>query len=209
MDRSFERKSSSGVWVLIVVVVVLLLWGPSLSKQASSAPALTSPAPPLSPASSRRTSSSSADVRGRPSLSAAFVDQVLAASHSPAAGLGQTFYDLSLQYGIDDVFALAFFWHESNFGVNGEAAFTHSIGNLRCYTGAACVDQDRGGYAYYSTWETGIKAWYALIRAYVADGLLTVPAILSRYAPRSDQNDETVYRDDVMAHVVCWRSGQI
>ncbi len=71
------------------------------------------------------------------------------------------------------------------------------------------MDQDQGGYAYYLTWETGIKAWYVLITASVADGLLTVPAILSRYAPSSDHNDEAAYRDDVMAHVVRWRSGQV
>jgi hypothetical protein len=154
---------------------------------------------------------SSSDVRGRPSLSPDFINQVLTAYRSPAAGLGQTFYDLSVQYGIDDAFPLAFFGHESGFGVNGEAASTHSIGNLRCYTGAACVDQDRGGYAYYASWAQGAAAWYALIAgpAYVGDGLVTVPEIISRYAPTADHNDESAYSADVMAKVTRWRAGQV
>jgi hypothetical protein len=48
-------------------------------------------------------------VLGRPSLSASFVNRVLGAYHSPAAGTGQALYDLSLSSGIADEYALAFF----------------------------------------------------------------------------------------------------
>src|SRR5579859_3464005 len=112
---------------------------------------------------------SSADVRGRPSLFAAFMNRVLGAASSPAAGRGQVLYDLSLKYGIDDAFALAFFWHESNFGVNGEANITHSLGNLRCIPDAACVNTDgapcqpqQSCYAAFPTWAAGFEAWYRL-----------------------------------------------
>ena len=46
--------------------------------------------------------------------------------HSPAVGKGQALYDLGVKYGIDPVYALAFFWHESRFGTTGEARVTYS-----------------------------------------------------------------------------------
>src|SRR5258708_2206123 len=66
------------------------------------------------------------DVRGAPTLAASFVNQILAAVHSPAQGTGRTLYGLSLQSGIDDAFALAFFEQESRFGTTGMARLTHS-----------------------------------------------------------------------------------
>ena len=41
-------------------------------------------------------------------------------------------YADSVRFGIDDVFALAFFFHESLFGRLGVAAVTHSVGNIVC-----------------------------------------------------------------------------
>ena len=51
-----------------------------------------------------------------------------------------------------------------------------SLGNLRCYEGATCIDQDRGGYAAFATWEEGFLAWYKLIKnSYVGQrGLTTI-----------------------------------
>ena len=103
-------------------------------------------------------------VLGKPTITAAFVNRVLAAAHSPAAGTGQDFYRLSLQYGIDDVWPLAFFHHESDYGKTGEARATDSIGNSRCITTRPCIDQDRGGYAQMWNWTDGIVQWYVLIR---------------------------------------------
>ncbi|HEY7414657.1 MAG TPA: glucosaminidase domain-containing protein, partial [Ktedonobacteraceae bacterium] len=112
------------------------------------------------------TASGPYSVLGKPTINADFINRVLAAYHSPAAGKGQALYDLGVKYNIDPAFALAFFMHESGFGTAGEAQTTKSLGNLRCYPGATCVDQDRGGYASYSTWEAGFEAWYQLIRNY-------------------------------------------
>ncbi len=71
-------------------------------------------------------------VVGPPTVSADFINRVLAAYGSPAAGLGQVIYDLGVHYGIDPVYALAFFQHESSFGRTGEAQTTMSPGNERC-----------------------------------------------------------------------------
>ena len=65
-------------------------------------------------------------VMGPPTISAALITRVLEASHSPAMGKGQALYDLGVKYGIDPVYALAFFWHESRFGTTGEARVTYS-----------------------------------------------------------------------------------
>src|SRR5436309_10532110 len=63
-------------------------------------------------------------VLGAPTVSAAFINSVLAAAHSPAAGKGQALYDDGIKYGIDPVFALAFFQHESSFGTTGVARYS-------------------------------------------------------------------------------------
>src|SRR4051812_23842988 len=79
-------------------------------------------------------------VEGKPTLSAAFVDKVLSASNSKAVGTGQALYNLSMKYGIDDAYALAFFGHESVYGTTGVARATLSLGNIRCSDGYQCIE---------------------------------------------------------------------
>ncbi len=144
-----------------------------------------------------------------PTITSAFINDVLKAHNSPAAGEGQALYDLGVQYGIDPVFALAFFQHESGFGTAGEAMSTLSLGNLRCYTGATCIDQDRGGYAKYNTWEDGFKAWYSLIRNYYVNrlGLTTVDTIIPTYAPPADSNNDAAYIASLKQEIDGWHAG--
>ncbi|MBO0778666.1 MAG: glucosaminidase domain-containing protein [Ktedonobacteraceae bacterium] len=150
-------------------------------------------------------------VLGKPSLRADFMNRVLADYHSPAAGKAQALYDLGAKYGIDPAFALAFFLHESTFGTAGEARKTLSLGNLRCIPNAACVDQDRGGYASFPTWEAGFEAWYKLIRNYyVAQrGLVTVDQIIPVYAPNADNNNEQGYIASLKHSIDTWKAGQL
>ncbi len=147
------------------------------------------------------------DVRGGPSLAAAFVDQVLAAAHSPAQGTGQALYDLSQQYSIDDAYALAFFQHESAFGTTGIARLTHSLGNIRCSAGYRCID----GYRAYSSWAQGYADWYHLIRTlYIGTWHLTsVEQIIPVYAPASDGNDVAGYIAAVEDAVSHWRQHEV
>src|SRR6185312_14855283 len=79
-------------------------------------------------------------VLGKPTLSVSFINQVLASYNSPAAGKGQTLYDLGVKYGIDPAFALAFFLHESTLGTQGEARSSLSLGNIRCIPNFRCKD---------------------------------------------------------------------
>ncbi len=157
-------------------------------------------------------------VLGKPSISADFINRVLAANDSPAAGKGQALYDLGVKYGIDPAFALAFFQHESSFGKAGEANSTLSLGNLRCIPDAACVNQSgqqcqdgQSCYAAFPTWEAGFEAWYKLIRnLYVAVwGLTTVDQIIPKYAPTADNNDEVAYISALKHELDVWHAGQI
>jgi hypothetical protein len=147
-------------------------------------------------------------VIGKPTLTVAFINQVLATYHSPAAGLGQDLYNLGVQYDIDPAFALAFFMHESSFGTQGVARYSLSLGNLRCYTGVPkCVNN----YAYYPTWQAGFQAWYALIRNYYVSELhlITIEQIIPTYAPNADNNNEAEYIASLKNEISTWHSGTV
>ncbi|HEX6477951.1 MAG TPA: hypothetical protein VF043_03835 [Ktedonobacteraceae bacterium] len=150
-------------------------------------------------------------VLGKPTISAAFINKVLGAYKSPAAGQGQAMYDLGVKYGIDPVYALAFFMHESLFGTTGEARATLSLGNLRCIPTRPCIDQNRGGYAQMYSWQDGFEQWYKLIRnLYVAQwARVTVDQIIPKYAPNSDGNNEAEYIATLKYEVNTWRAGNI
>src|SRR5258706_2150809 len=147
------------------------------------------------------------DVRGTPTLTAGFVNQALAAAHSPAQATGQTLYDLSKQYGIDDAYALAFFEQESQFGTTGMARLTHSLGNIRCSAGYQC----NNGYRAYSSWAAGEADWYQLIHGLYIDTwhLTTVEQIIPVYAPESDGNDVAGYIAAVEQAVQSWQRGEV
>lgn len=146
-------------------------------------------------------------VIGSPSIGVDFINQVLAAYHSPATGKGQALYDMGVQYGIDPVFALAFFMHESSFGTKGEAVNSLSLGNLRCIPHFRCQDN----YAWFDTWEDGFKAWYELIRnLYVAQwNLITVDQIIPKYAPEADHNNEAGYIAALKHAIDTWHANVI
>lgn len=158
-------------------------------------------------------------VQGPPTISASFINRVLADYHSPAAGQGKALYDLGVRYGIDPVYALAFFWHESEFGTTGEARVTRSLGNERCIADRPCIDRNRGGYALMQSWEDGFAHWYSLIlygyvqgqitQSIVGHACVTLDQIVPVYAPSSDGNDVTGYIDAVAHAVDTWRSGQV
>jgi len=149
--------------------------------------------------------SSSSPVQGGPSLSASFIDADLAHYQSPAVGLGATLYAESQASGIDDVYALAFFLHESSFGTAGVARQTRSLGNIICAGYPSCLGRFRS----YSTWRAGAHDWYRLIRVeYIARGLTTLEQIVPVYAP-SSENDVSAYIRAVSRAAAAWRSGSL
>lgn len=148
-------------------------------------------------------------LQGPPSLSAAQVDRVLQEYGSPAQGSGQDFYNLSLQYNIDDAYALAFFVQESSAGtdprwdgIKADGTTTHDIGNIACAGYPTCYGRWRD----YSSWREGIEDWYRLIRdEYIeARGHTTIDEVLPIYAP-AFENDTAGYTNSVSALVAKWR----
>jgi hypothetical protein len=152
-------------------------------------------------------------VVGKPTITVDLINSILAYYKSPAAGKGQALYDLGVKYGIDPVYALAFFQHESTFGTSGEAVTTLALGNERCTSdsGRACVDLARGGYTQMQSWEDGFEHWYTLIKGsnlYVGGGRMTVDQIIPIYAPASE-NDVNAYIQAIKQSVDLWRSGKV
>ncbi len=143
-------------------------------------------------------------VVGPNSLSVGFMNQVLAYYHSPAAGKAQALYDEGVKYGLDSAYALAFFMHESSFGV------TLSLSNMRCVPQFPCLNEN-GGYAIFKSWEQGFEEWFKLIRnLYVAIwGRVTVDQIIPKYAPNSDGNNEAGYIATLKHTISTWRAGII
>jgi hypothetical protein len=151
-------------------------------------------------------SSSASSVIGGPSLSAAFIDRVLARYGSPAVGLGRALVADSQYFQIDDAYALAFFLHESTFGTSGVARVTRSLGNIICSGYAACFQ----GFRLYPSWQVGALDWFRLIRyEYLPRGLTTVQAIVPVYAPALAGNNPAEYIVAVVQAVATWRAGRV
>lgn len=145
-------------------------------------------------------------VQGPPTVTASFIDRVLARAGSPAQGIGTVMYQEGVKYGIDPVYILAFFHHESSFGLAGVARSTHSIGNIRCTQGYTC--DPTGGYRSYPSYAVAVDDWYTLLTyGYIAHGLNTVETIIPVYAPNADHNNEAAYIASVNADVAMWRQG--
>ncbi|HVB20588.1 MAG TPA: glucosaminidase domain-containing protein [Ktedonobacteraceae bacterium] len=146
-------------------------------------------------------------VTGKPTISATFINRVLAYYHSPARGLGATIYALGVQYGIDPAYALAFFMHESAFGTQGVAKVTLSPGNLRCAPTFRCI----GDYRAYASWTQGFQGWYQLIRNLYIEQWhkTTLQAIIPTYAPAGDGNNPATYITAVEQAVADWQAGKV
>ena len=120
-------------------------------------------------------------------------------------------YNLGVQYGIDPVYALAFFMHESTFGTTGVAQTTLSLGNMRCIATRPCIFRNIGGFAQMQSWVDGFDQWYKLIRnLYVAQwGLVTIDRIIPVYAPSSDHNDVNGYINALKYEINTWHTGNL
>jgi hypothetical protein len=157
-------------------------------------------------------------ILGKPTMSVARINQILAAYHSPLVGHGQEIYNTTTHYGIDPTLAMGFYLHESTMGTAGEARMTHSWGNLRCVSDAACVNQQgttcqlgQSCYAAFPDGIAGLTRWCQLMVSdvYVLDGLVIVDDIIGRYAPASDNNNEGGYIWSLKHSTDRWRAGAI
>ncbi len=198
------NRNTALAFLLIGALALLFVFHPAQAKPLPSLPVnLVVPHPSVFPSTA-----TTHRVLGPPTITADFMNQVLHVARSPAQGIGGVLYSTGVTYGIDPVYALAFFHHESTFGVYGMAQTTLSIGNIRCSQGYAC--DPSGGYRSYPSYAASVEDWYALLASvYIAHGLNTVEKIIPVYAPGSDHNDEAAYIASINADVVRWRSGEV
>jgi mannosyl-glycoprotein endo-beta-N-acetylglucosaminidase len=192
--RTTPRVSPRLFYSALLFLLVILLFGWWFSRSSSE----------VGP---NGTNDTRYEVTGTPSINADLIDQVLGFYGSPAHGKGQALYDLGVKYGIDPVYALAFFMHESRFGTTGVAQVTLSLGNIRVTPGYA----DYNGYRKYQSWEEGFEDWYKLIKMQYVQAwqLSTVDQIIPVYAPSADHNDVDGYIQAIKDAVTTWRSGQV
>lgn len=138
-----------------------------------------------------------------PSITGEEIDKVLKKHKSPAEGTGEFMYDKGVEYGIDPVFALAWFAQESTYGKAGKAVKTKSIGNI---VHTPSCDFNYEGFCGYDTWEKGIVAWYKLITGsgYFGQKRDTVEKIVPKYAP-AKENDVVGYIHNIRNYVKKYR----
>ncbi len=138
-----------------------------------------------------------------PSISLVEVGRVLQSVNSPMLPYAEDVYDDGVQYGIDPVFALAFWMKESREASDGSVAATdHNPG----YTEGLSTDTRCGRWACWPTWPDGIAGWFHYMRIYFVDrGVTTVESILPIYAPPTENNTNT-YISSVLNWVAQWRA---
>src|SRR6266496_2950000 len=118
-------------------------------------------------------------VVGQPSLPAATIDTILKSLGSPMSGLGKVVVQASQQTNIDDAFALAVWWTETNDGAAGVGLADRNPGSVR---GSVGYPSAFDGYTIYPSYSAAIVYWFNMLRKnYVNRGLGTVYAIARPY----------------------------
>src|SRR6266566_9786120 len=116
---------------------------------------------------------------GQPSLPAATVDAIFKQLGSPMAGAGQEVVQASHKANIDDAFALAVWWVETNDGAAGVGLADRNPGSVR---GSVGYPSAFDGYTIYPSYSAAIVYWFNMLREnYVNRGLGTVYAIARPY----------------------------
>lgn len=123
------------------------------------------------------------NVVGPPSLDKTLVDAIFHRLHSPMEGNGAVIYSLSAQNHVDDAFALAVWWTETNDGEAGTGrAPAYNPGGVK----NANYPHGSDGYSLYSSYAQAASDWFTIInQRYVAKGLTTVYQISHPYVGTS------------------------
>ncbi|MGH2495119.1 MAG: hypothetical protein ACRDIV_10495 [Ktedonobacteraceae bacterium] len=122
-------------------------------------------------------------VVGAPSLPASTVDAIFARMGSPMVGTGALVEQTSRQTNIDDAFALAVWWTETNDGAAGVGLADRNPGSVRGSTGYPSAYD---GYTIYPSYAAAIVYWFHMLNnIYVGRGLNTVYAISHPYVGTS------------------------
>jgi hypothetical protein len=120
-----------------------------------------------------------AGVSGSPTIAAATVNAIFARLGSPMVGTGKLVEQVSRQTNIDDAFALAVWWTETNDGAAGVGLADRNPGSVR---GSVGYPSAFDGYTIYPSYSAAIVYWFNMLRNnYVNRGLETFYAIARPY----------------------------
>ncbi|HEU5228183.1 MAG TPA: hypothetical protein VFU49_10265 [Ktedonobacteraceae bacterium] len=123
------------------------------------------------------------NVVGSPSLPAATVNTILARAGSPMAGTGAVIEQAARKTNIDDAFALAVWWTETNDGAAGVGRADRNPGGVRASPAYPAAGD---GYTVYPSYAAGISDWFNIVKGrYISRGLTTVYAICYPYVGTS------------------------
>lgn len=134
--------------------------------------------------------------------------QILAAAGSPATPEAEACWQAVAAEGVDPLFALAIFWHESRCGTVGLVA-ERGLRNpgatrtSRSGEGEPVVVPGRGQFWRYPSWEAGFRDLARRLvdpsSVYRQRGACSVEAIIPLWAPAADGNDPASYSAAVRA----------
>ena len=138
-------------------------------------------------------------VVGPPSLPAATVDAIFTRLGSPMAGTGQVVETASRNTNIDDAFALAVWWAETNDGMAGVGAGYYNPGGVQ-----ASPNYPRNGYTIYPSYAAAVTDWFTIVQSrYIDQGLTSVYTIAYPYVGTSGASN---WADKVMNYMTSYRA---
>jgi hypothetical protein len=139
-------------------------------------------------------------VVGQPSLPAATIETIFKRLGSPMSGTGEVVVQASHQANIDDAFALAVWWTETNDGAAGVGLADRNPGSVR---GSVGYPSAFDGYTIYPSYSAAIVYWFNMLKnIYVNRGLSTVYSISHPYVGTSGS---TVWAGKVVALMLTYR----
>ena len=125
-------------------------------------------------------------VVGPPSLPASYVDSIFRQMGSPMVGTGQAVEAASRAHNIDDAFALAVWWTETNDGAAGVGLADRNPGSVR---GSVGYPSAFDGYTIYPSYTAAVNYWFMMLqKVYIDRGLTTVSSISHPYVGTSTSN---------------------
>jgi hypothetical protein len=150
-------------------------------------------------------------IAGPPGLDYGEFRAILDGAQSPAAEEAIGLWAVLVGAGIRPEVWLAFFHHESGYGLLGICFKynTKNAGNVRSpeVPGAGVVIQtERGPFVKYHTWTAGAQDWAARMKGpkYAGAGLTTVRQVIPKYAPAEDSNAPESYIAAVLRDIERW-----
>jgi hypothetical protein len=131
----------------------------------------------------QRTRADGGNIVGPPSLPASTVDAIFARAGSPMVGTGKVVEQVSAQANVDDAFALAVWWAETNDGAAGVGRTNRNPGGVR----GSPSFPSAYSYTMYPSYSAAVTDWFNVLKGrYVSRGLTSAYTICYPYVGTSN-----------------------